>query len=122
MIFTVIYYYCCCYSSSHWLFKRKFEKPGRSYSCWLLCFVVFFFFAKVFFIPGRVLFFPQHLLFSFPSASVLRGNRGAARDRAHVLGDGEEQKGRRQQMVLGEMSLLSVERGEGRKGNPNQYL
>lgn len=76
----------------------------------------------MFFLPDRVLFFPQHLLFSFPSASVLRGNRGAARDRAHALGDGEEQKGRSQQMVLGEMSLLSMERGEGRKGNPDQYL
>lgn len=96
---------------------RKFEKLGSSHS-W----VFWFFFAKVFFLPDRVLFFPQHLLFSFPSASVLRGNQGPARDCAHALGDGEEQKGRSQQMVLGEMSLLSMEHGEGRKGNPNPYL
>lgn len=67
---------------------RKFEKLGSSYGFF------FVFFAKVFFLPDRVLFFPQHLLFSFPSASVLRGNRGATHDHAHALGNGGRAEGK----------------------------
>lgn len=47
---------------------KKFENPGSS----------------LFFVPAGVSFVPRHLLFSFPSASVPRGRRGAARDRAHA--------------------------------------
>lgn len=59
------------------------------------------FFSKLFFVPAGVLFAPQHLLFSFPSAGVLRASQGAARNRAHTPRGREETKGRSQQPALG---------------------
>lgn len=99
------------YTGGHWLFMKKFENPGSSRGL--------FFISKLFFIPAGVSFVPQHLLFSFPSASVPRGSWGTAHNRAHARRERGRAGGKEPATRAG-LRWLCFQQSVGRKGKEIQ--
>jgi len=77
------------------------------------------FFSKLFFVPAGVSFVPRHLLFSFPSASVLRGSQGATHNPAHAPWGRGRAEGKESAAGAG-LRWLHFQQSVGREGREIQ--